>query len=422
VRSAISAVAAISGLLLLGLAFYGQPALYLHQAQEEWDALIGSPAADHPADPDRDAAVDGPTDPDRHAAADRMAQLQQQVTQLENELAAKQAQAPQPAVPQPVAPAPVQAAAPPPEPVRTEASRPETPNPEAPRAEPHDSGVTMQAAKPEPSAVTIIERHETPGSEPLPLKPEPPRPEQPNLAFAKSDLAKPDMPKPDMPKADMPKPDMPKADMTKVDMPKLGPPNPDATRADASKSEPPRSVASKPDAPRPAPQKLASVSQVPAPPPLPQSAPARQDTAAVQSVLTRLRQLGPGAAPARQADAPPPVEPRSRPVQSPSLPGLSSARVALANGQIEEARRLLQQAQLQLVFRPVNAAGEDSPLARKGAADVARALDALSANDAPLGRRYIDTAVADLSGNGTNPPVQESEMRTTGYAPAYPSR
>jgi hypothetical protein len=101
---------------------------------------------------------------------------------------------------------------------------------------------------------------------------------------------------------------------------------------------------------------------------------------------------------------------------------LSAARVALANGQIEEARRLLQQAQLQLVFRPVNAAGEDSPLARKGAADVARALDALSANDAPLGRRYIDTAVADLSGNGTNPPVQESEMRTTGYAPAYPSR
>jgi hypothetical protein len=135
-----------------------------------------------------------------------------------------------------------------------------------------------------------------------------------------------------------------------------------------------------------------------------------------------LRQLAPGSAPAQPAAAPPPAEPKSKPVPSPSLPGLTAARAALANGRIEDARRLLQQAQLQLVFRPVSAAGDDSPSAGKGAANVAHALDALSANDVPLSRRYLDNAMNDLSGTGTSPPIQESPVRTNGYAPAYPPR
>ena len=52
---------------------------------------------------------------------------------------------------------------------------------------------------------------------------------------------------------------------------------------------------------------------------------------------------------------------------SPSIPRLAAARAALANGRIDDARRLLQEAQLQLVFRPVNAADEDPPLVGKGA-------------------------------------------------------
>jgi hypothetical protein len=146
-------------------------------------------------------------------------------------------------------------------------------------------------------------------------------------------------------------------------------------------------------------------------------------------VLARLRQLTPGVPPVQmQAEAAPaqvptqPPDARPRVAQSPLLPRLGAARTALVNGQIEEARRLLQQAQLQLVFGPVDGAGDDAANAGKGAVDVAHALDALSANDVPLGRRYIDVAVADLSGNPTNPPVQETARRVSGYAPAYPPR
>jgi hypothetical protein len=101
---------------------------------------------------------------------------------------------------------------------------------------------------------------------------------------------------------------------------------------------------------------------------------------------------------------------------------LGAARTALANGQIEDARRLLQQIQLQLVFGPIDAPGGAPPVSAKGAADIADALDALSANDVPLSQRYIDVATGDLSGNPTSVPVQESNRRISGYAPAYPPR
>ncbi|WP_428533945.1 hypothetical protein [Rhodopila sp.] len=159
----------------------------------------------------------------------------------------------------------------------------------------------------------------------------------------------------------------------------------------------------------------------PAPPPPPPPPVRQEQPDDAQSVLARLRQLAaPGVAP-EQPDSPP-VEPRPRVASSPTLPKLNAARAALAAGRIEDARRLLQEAQLQLVFRPVNGAGDESPGAARSSADVAHALDALSGNDVPLSRRYIDVATADLSGGGGREPVQQTQIRANGYAPAYPPR
>ena len=89
---------------------------------------------------------------------------------------------------------------------------------------------------------------------------------------------------------------------------------------------------------------------------------------------------------------------------------------------MEEARRLLQEAQLQLVFRPIDATGEDQASAGKRAADVAHALEAMSANDLQLSRRYIEAALGNSSVTASGPPTQQSDRRLSGYAPAYPGR
>ncbi len=87
----------MSGLLLLGLAFYGEPAVYLHQAGAQWDALMDRPAGDaHPAGEQRPANAGRPT-ADQSAAADddvdpeREARLEREVARLQEELTAKQA-------------------------------------------------------------------------------------------------------------------------------------------------------------------------------------------------------------------------------------------------------------------------------------------------------------------------------------------
>jgi hypothetical protein len=196
----------------------------------------------------------------------------------------------------------------------------------------------------------------------------------------------------------------------------------ETARVEAARIEAARVEAARVDAARQAALKVASQKPVPAPPPLPQPSPPRQEADNTQSVLARLRQLGPSAPPVQQADAPPVPQARPRAGVSSLLPRLGAARTALANGQVEDARRLLQQAQLQLVFGPVDGTGEDMPNAGKGATDVARALDALSANDIMLSRRYIDVAVGDLSGTLTTAPMQETARRASGYAPAYPPR
>jgi hypothetical protein len=301
----------------------------------------------------------------------------------------------------------------------------------------------VQAAPPAPLTVTIPDRRGPAAPEPAQPRPDAAKADQAPAAVARVEPPRSDTPKPPVEPAksealkfDQPNAGQAPAVVAKVEPPKPAPPRPEPPKSeplkfeqaktDLPKSEPPRP---RPEPPKPA--RLAALKPVPVPPPVPQPSPVNQEPDDAQSVLARLRQLAPGGpAPAPQAvaatptvPATPPIEARPRaPAQPASLPALNAARAALAGGKVEDARRLLQQTQLQLVFRPVNAAGEDSPLAARGAADVARALDALGANDATLSRRYIDSAVADLSGTGAAPPSQDAPVRTTGYAPAYPPR
>ena len=104
----------------------------------------------------------------------------------------------------------------------------------------------------------------------------------------------------------------------------------------------------------------------------------RQEAENAQSVLARLRQAAPSVAAAPEA---PPAAGRVSRGPSPSLRRLIAARAALASGQIEDTRRLLQEAQLQIGFRPVGSAEEEPVPAGRAASDVAHALDALSGND-----------------------------------------
>jgi hypothetical protein len=179
-----------------------------------------------------------------------------------------------------------------------------------------------------------------------------------------------------------------------------------------------------PRPPLPPPLKAAPAN-IPAPKPAPR--PAEPTESDMQSVLARLRQSGPS-----QAAAPAPAQPNqqatrapdraARPADQPALPRLTAARAALGAGRMDDAVRLLQEAQLQLVFRPVDTSAANPEGIGQGASDVARALEALSGNNVPNGMRFIDQAIGDLNGNRTNSPAALSDLRSTGYAPAYPPR
>ena len=70
------------------------------------------------------------------------------------------------------------------------------------------------------------------------------------------------------------------------------------------------------------------------------------------------------------------------------------ARTALAAGRTDEAQRLLEQAQVQLVLRPVSPS-QDAPISGSVAAgQVAEALSMLGAGDLLHAIRYINLAVA----------------------------
>jgi hypothetical protein len=476
VRFAISAAAAVSGLLLLGLALYGQPAVYLRQAGEEWDALMdrpvadqatgsdaigtgaagtgaapaGAPTADRSAGPDAQRRVAG----DAQAASERATRRQREVVRLQQELAARQ-RMPSPAAADSasVMPAPSGSSSPgatgsasngpgpsgPGSPVSgpvAAAPPPGAVTPGTPGAAANSSTVVVRVPPPAaagqtdaaaPNAATapvpdvaaaipvaplnlVPERHE---SNVVMTGPKAERQaDQGKAAAARSDLARAEPAKPEGAKPEGGRPEAGRPEADRADTNRTEQAGVDAVRPAPSRSEPVRPVA----------PKVALQKPIPAPPPLPQPTPPRPETNDTQSVLARLRQLAPGTPPVQQADASPPADVRPRPAVSPLLSRLSAARAALANGQIEDARRLLQQVQLQLVFGPVDSPADDPPTTGRGAADVARALEALSANDAPLSRRYIDVAVGDLSGSPTNPQIQESARRASGYAPAYPPR
>src|SRR6185437_10276316 len=68
--------------------------------------------------------------------------------------------------------------------------------------------------------------------------------------------------------------------------------------------------------------------------------------------------------------------------------GLVQARDALNAGRVQEAQRLLQVVQLQLVFRPSGQADRV-----QGAGEVGRTLAALAAGDTGQARRYLDQAI-----------------------------
>jgi hypothetical protein len=68
--------------------------------------------------------------------------------------------------------------------------------------------------------------------------------------------------------------------------------------------------------------------------------------------------------------------------------GLVQARDALNAGRVQEAQRLLQVVQLQLVFRPSGQADRG-----QGAGEVGRTLAALAAGDTGQATRYLDQAI-----------------------------
>jgi hypothetical protein len=119
--------------------------------------------------------------------------------------------------------------------------------------------------------------------------------------------------------------------------------------------------------------------------------------AAAEAVLNRLRQAPPSATPpsgTMPSDTTPAVATDEQPQPSAS-PGarLSDARRALRTGRIDEARSLLEQAQVQLVFRPVSPSGDIAPTGSVAAGDVAEAMSMLNSGDIPDAERYIDLAM-----------------------------
>jgi hypothetical protein len=464
VRFALSAVAAVSGLFLLALAFYGQPAVYLREARDQWDELMDRPVAHAPAVPnsnseERAAQTLHDAAPLSEALAERQGTAQLQGPEVALSAPSEPASGPRATSPSPgeVLPLPagsappVASASPPPQPETSQLTPPASgvgveraPTPVI-RFPPQDeAGIEAATAPPEPAEQNALkpgragsEQTKSQQSQP---EPEKPRSEPASLEAGKSQQAK----------AQQARPEPPKPEAVRREQAKSEPPKPEQPKSDPPKSEPKPTVANKtllaqkgttvspplppqppvqppplqqpplqPPPPSQPPLQLQALSRQPPLSPPPQQSTIRQDGDDTQSVLARLRQLSPPTATAPQADT---SDAKSRQTPSSPLPRLNSARVALASGQIEEARRLLQQVQLQLVFGPIDGQVEAPQAASRGAIDVARALDALSANDVSLSRRYIDVAVGDLSGNPTNPPIQQSDRRVSGYAPAYPPR
>lgn len=136
------------------------------------------------------------------------------------------------------------------------------------------------------------------------------------------------------------------------------------------------------------------------------SQPDASDTGSAEFVLERLRQHPPvqaAAAPAPAAGA----ELGARPAGAPgfheprhisSRERLMMARDALAGGRTADARQLLEEAQLQLVFRPIGPDDEQPPPGNREASLVGDALRSLGAGDPQRAIVAVDQALAGGQG------------------------
>lgn len=144
---------------------------------------------------------------------------------------------------------------------------------------------------------------------------------------------------------------------------------------------------------------------------------AERQSDALSAVLARLhREVGsppdqaanpqPAPRPAIATPNPPPI--------TPSRERLGRARAAIERGHLQQAQQLLEEAQLQLVFRPVSPGGEQAPSGSKAASDVAQALSMLGTGHRDAALRYIDRAMAE---NGASP--QQASLARPQYGQPY---
>lgn len=402
-RLAFSAAAATSGLILLGLALYGQPAQYVQEAQHfvnDW--LAAKPPAASTAD---------------NVMTAQMNQLQQEVALLQARLAetkASSADQPPAAAPTPAAPDATLSGPPARGPADTRlppvaaggdmpsATMPVQGLPSNVQPQPAEPVLTvkppsgMSASKPSEAAPANV----APSPGPAAASVLPPLPAPVTVT--------PPVPPPFPPASAASPAGADAATPTLRIIPPEPPPEPPARagRTRTAESPPPERRASR--RPPDASDQMASRAARPTPGLSP-------DVDESESVLARLRQATQPPSP-RSPDTAPAAAP------SPAIPRLTAARAALRAARMEDAVRLLQEAQLQLVFRPVGMPGGDGGASARGAADVAHALEALSANNPSASAHFVDRALADLNGAAAAIPFDAPGSVAAGYAPAYPPR
>lgn len=143
---------------------------------------------------------------------------------------------------------------------------------------------------------------------------------------------------------------------------------------------------------------VVTTSREPATPP--PSAPSVTD-----DVVERLRRQALAApasrtSPPLPAALPPPLPaPRAGPHRIPTEERLADARLAVLEGRVEDARRFLQAAQVQLVFQPADP-GDAPPPASLASGPVGQALAALGYGDRGRALVAIDQAIGVLNGLG----------------------
>ena len=167
------------------------------------------------------------------------------------------------------------------------------------------------------------------------------------------------------------------------------------------------------------------------------------DNNALQAVIARLRQQNSAEAPPpypgsqrSYADAQPPpagyAQPESPPAQvtptppraayaPPAQPDprqrLGLARAALVAGNVDAARQYLEEAQLQLVFRPVTPADDQPSGGSRVAGDVASALNMLGSGNSSGALEFVDRAMAEV--RAASAPAPQFYGYAGGYGGAW---